>query len=38
MAWEKKKKKESDDVKYMYGLYEHEEGFFAEMRKCPEGV
>jgi len=34
VAWQK----DSDDVKYMYGLYEREEDFFAEMCKCPEGA
>jgi hypothetical protein len=37
VAWQKQSKKDSDGVKYMYGLYEDVEGFFAEMHKCPEG-
>jgi hypothetical protein len=28
VAWQKQSKKDSDDVKYMYGLYEDVEGFF----------
>ena len=36
VAWQKQSKKNSEDVKYMYGLYENVEGFFAEMHKCPE--
>jgi hypothetical protein len=37
VAWQTRKK-DSDDVTYMYGLCEDVEGFFAEMRKCPEGA
>jgi hypothetical protein len=37
VAWQTRKK-DIDDVAYMYGLYEDVEGFFAEMCKCPEGA
>ena len=37
VAWQTRKK-DSDDVTYMYGLYEDVEGFFVEMHKCPEGA
>ena len=37
VAWQTRKK-DSNEVTFMYGLYEDVEGFFAEMRKCPEGA